>query len=121
MNTTNTIRANVTICLDNGGGIIIQAVTPTARYQASQFPSIRDAANLIADLDRADSDDLAGWDWDVGADWDVGTDWVDPTVDEVRNGCYRVYDLADFRATLADDAWGLAGRKLRTLIGPDRG
>ena len=103
---------SITIICDNGGGVTVQAVTPTARYQASQFPSIRDAANLIADLDRADPSDLAGWAWD----WP--DDWTSPTEDQVRNGGYRVYSFADFLALPpCERDWGSNVRALRRALG----
>ena len=97
--TPTPLRRKVVIILDNGGGITLQI---SGRYQHRYQHTYQDPAQAATDISAATEPacDLCGW--------------LVPAQDEIRNGGYSVYSLADFLATAPEDIWGLAGQKLRS-------
>jgi hypothetical protein len=106
--TPTPLRRKVVIILDNGGGITLQI---SGRYQHRYQHTYQDPAQAATDISAATEPacDLSDWEGNEHG-------WLIPTQDEIRNGGYSVYSLADFLATAPEDIWGLAGQKLRAAL-----
>jgi hypothetical protein len=101
------MQNEITIILDNGGGITLQI---NGEYQVTTNDH-NHAAQMIKDAQAPDCDMS---DWEGNEIEENGL--LEPSCDEIRNGGYRVYDLAEFMATEAEDVWGNAGRYLREAL-----
>jgi len=110
-------KQNIQIIFDNGGGITLQK-TSKPHYMHYYNDPCQTAEDIKALLS---GDNPASWEGneygqEVGPDDEKQT-ILDPSYDDIRNGGYRVYDLAELMdavkdADLDDISWG----NLRDLI-----
>lgn len=115
MTTNAPTTTDTTIILDNGGGITLQIRQSTGNVGRNYQHTYWDATQAANDIKASMQPGCDISDWD-GNEIDDG--WLEPTDDEQSNGGYRIYTIADFLATDADDIWGIAGQHLRRMTWP---
>jgi hypothetical protein len=105
--------ADVTVILDNGGGITLQVEDASGTYQRhydEPAHAARDAIEAFkgSNVTSWEGNELEAEDheWPDGR---IGDGWLEPSVDEVCNGGYRVYSESSpeaLRDALGSSLWG---------------
>ena len=100
------MKNEITIILDNCGGITVQV---NGTYQVTLW-QVAEAAALIKSA--AQGNDPSDWDGNEIAENGL----LEPSDNDLRNGGYKVLSYDDLMAMYADDVWGLAGQELRAAL-----